>query len=240
MKIIRLFGFLCFLWICSAQSNGVPNNINEPSIPVPRPDSTGWTQRHAQFIENTANNPDIPIIFYGDSITERWHENGITVFERFYEPLNVANYGIGGDRTQWLQWRIRNGEVQGLSPKLVVLKIGTNNVARNVDSSAAKGIINVVGTLRELLPNTKILLLGLLPRTGADYFDRIVGINSRLRTLHDGQNIFYLDMFNQFRDNNAWGVVPATLFSDGVHLTTGGYELWAEIMNPVLNKLIQE
>lgn len=62
------------------------------------------------------------------SITERWHENGISVFEQFYEPLDVANYGIGGDRTQWLSWRIRNGEVQGLNPKLVVLKIGTNNV----------------------------------------------------------------------------------------------------------------
>lgn len=59
--------------------------------------------------------------------------------------------------------------------------------------------------MRELLPNTKILLLSLLPRTGVDYFDRIVEINGRIRRLHDGQNVFYLDMFNQFRGDNAWG-----------------------------------
>lgn len=72
--------------------------------------------------------PFLPYFYQSVSITERWHQNGLAVFEQFYEPLNVSNYGIGGDRTQWLQWRIRNGEVQGLSPKVVVLKIGTNNV----------------------------------------------------------------------------------------------------------------
>lgn len=79
-----------------------------------------------------------------------------------------------------------------------------NFVARDSDAATAKGIINVVGTLRELLPNTKILLVGVLPRTGADYFDRIVGINARIRNLHDGQNIYFLDMFDEFR-SDSWG-----------------------------------
>lgn len=130
-----------------------------------------------------------------------------------------------------------------------------------MDSAAGKGIINVVGTLRELLPNTKILLLGLLPRTGSNYFDSIVSINGRLRRLHDGQHIFYLDMFTEFRGGEAWGgyfahqssfvcpiylkyfffsVVPSTLFADGVHLTTEGYELWAEVMNPLLYELLED
>lgn len=79
------------------------------------------------------------------------------------------------------------------------------SVARDSDSATGKGVINVVGTLRELLPNTKILLISLLPRTGVEYFDRIVGINARIRQLHDGQSIFYLDMFNRFRGDNDWG-----------------------------------
>lgn len=73
---------------------------------------------------------NIPLFFVLDSITERWNENGRSVFDQYYASLEVENYGIGGDRTQWLIWRILNGEVQGLNPKLVVLKIGTNNVGR--------------------------------------------------------------------------------------------------------------
>lgn len=110
---------------------------------------------------------------------------------------------------------------------MVVLKIGTNNIGsanwielseskwfnllneigpgRDSDDGTAKGVINVVGTLRRLLPNTKILLLSILPRTGVAYFDSIVGINSRIRNLHDGENIFYLDMFNEFRGDDDWG-----------------------------------
>lgn len=75
---------------------------------------------------------------------------------------------------------------------------------RDPDHATAKGVINVVGTLRRQLPNTKILLISILPRTGTAYFDSIVEINRRIRNLHNGQNVFYLDMFDQFR-GDAWG-----------------------------------
>jgi len=224
-----IFSFLSLFVICTAA----------PSDPIPRTDEY-WIGRHEEFRLNTANNPDIPIIFYGDSITARWiTENGAELFERYYAPLGVANYGIGADQIQNVLYRIVNGEVEGLDPKLVVLKVGTNNLDSDSNQPLTKGIVRIVFTLRQLLPNTKILLLGILPRNGVTYFDRIVQINSVLSTLDDRQHIFFLDMFNDFWDGDVWGVVPTYLFQDGLHLTVAGYQHWHDTMAPLFNELIQ-
>lgn len=66
------------------------------------------------------------------SITAAWKGNGLTAFNEFYAPLGVANYGINGDQTQHVLWRILNGEVDGLNPKVVVLLIGTNNLGGGI------------------------------------------------------------------------------------------------------------
>jgi len=221
------FVLCCFFVICTAS----------PSDPQPRTDEW-WVQRHALFKENTASNPDIPIVFYGDSITEGWNGNGRNIFDQFYAPLDVANYGIGADRTEHLIFRILNDEVKGLNPKLVVLKIGTNNLGLHSNQPIIKGIINVVGTLRHQLPNTKVLLLGILPRNGVTNFDRIVEINRSIGRLHDGENIFFLDMFDTF-SSDVWGAVPDNLFYDGLHLSAAGYQLWADTMNPLFYQLIE-
>ena len=99
-----------------------------PWIGEPRPDQW-WIDRHNGFVQNTINNGNkYNVVFYGDSITEGWGGEGAPVFQEKYEPLGTANYGIGGDRCEHLLWRIDDGEVQSnLQPKLVVLKIGTNN-----------------------------------------------------------------------------------------------------------------
>jgi len=206
-----------------------------PSDPEPRNDQQ-WLNKHNGFVSNTDRNPNIPVIFYGDSITEGWSWDGAPVFDRYYRNLGVANYGIGGDVTNNVLWRILNGEVRGLNPRCIVLKIGTNNWSGWGAAANAEGIATIVRTIRQLLPNTKILLLGILPRTGADQFQRITEINAIVSRLHDGFRIFYLDMFQQF--STSWGVVPGQYFYDGLHLTTAGYEKWAETMNPLFYQLI--
>ena len=151
----------------------------------------------------------------------------------------VANYGIGGDRTEHVLWRILNGEIDGLNPKLVVLKIGTNNLGSAPNMDIANGIRTIVTTLRQRLPNTKILLLAILPRGDGDsvwLYEQIVDINSQIRDLHNGSTVFLLDMFGSFSES--WGVVPAALFSDRLHLTEAGYQRWADVMNPLFNQLI--
>lgn len=96
-----------------------------PTDPEPRPDQW-WIDRHVSYVENSATNGgNINLLFYGDSITEGWGGAGRQIFDQAYTPLGAANYGIGGDRTEHVLWRIINGEVENINPKLIVLKIGT-------------------------------------------------------------------------------------------------------------------
>ena len=107
------------------------------------------------------------------------------------------------------------------------------------NADIADGVRAIVDTLRRMLPNTKVLVLGILPRGDGDsawLYEQIVDINSMISELHDGQGVFFLDMFGSFSE--AWGSVPDALFYDRLHLTTAGYQKWAQVMNPLFNQLI--
>ncbi len=84
-----------------------------------------WKNRHQQLLNMTHQHAaDVKVVFYGDSITEGWAGNGRKVWDKYYAPRHAYNYGIGGDRTEHLLWRLNNGEFDHVKPKLVVLKIG--------------------------------------------------------------------------------------------------------------------
>jgi len=207
----------------------------DPSVPEPRPDQ-GWLDRHAGFVANTAANPGIPILFFGDSITDGWAGNGRDVWNQQIAPTGAVNYGIGGDQVQHVHWRILNGEIQGLNPKLVVIKIGTNNGGDSA-RAIADGIGAMINTLRAQLPNARILLLSVLPRTGEAQFLKIATINIYLSKFHNGNTIWYLNLYDHFGMD--WGTVSTNLFTDGLHLTTGGYSLWWNVMAPWYLALLQ-
>ena len=151
--------------------------------------------------------------------------------------MGAANYGIGGDRTEHLLYRIADGETDNLTPKLVVLKIGTNNLGDSNDD-IVRGIRAVVDLLLQRIPSAKILLLGVLPRTDANAFARVADINIKISKFHDGNRVHFLDMFDQFA--TSWGVVDASLFNgDKLHLETPGYQKWADTMEHLFNELYQ-
>jgi lysophospholipase L1-like esterase len=206
-----------------------------PWIPEPRGEEW-WIERHRSFVENTGRNANnVTVVFYGDSITEGWGGAGREVFDRLYAPLGTANYGIGGDRTEHLLFRISDLEVEGLHPKLVVLKIGTNN-GDSVDDTV-RGIKAVVDLLLLRLPHTKVLLLGVLPRNDAGWFTRVADINIKVSKFHDGNRVHFLDMWHHFA--TAFGVVDQSLYtSDQLHLEAPGYVEWANTMGELFNELL--
>jgi hypothetical protein len=98
--------------------------VSHPWIGEPRPE-TWWLPRHEGLLKQTAEHKaDLQIVFFGDSITEGWAGNGKDIWNMHYAPRHAYNYGIGGDRTEHLIWRVEHNEFDGLNAKVVVLKIG--------------------------------------------------------------------------------------------------------------------
>ena len=200
-------------------------------------------RRHAQFLE-IAKAGDIDCLFMGDSITDWWARTGKPVYDEFFGGLKCANFGIAGDRTQGVLWRMQNGELEGYSPKVMMLMIGTNNLGGatrpgNTPEEIAEGITTIVTKFRTTFPGAKVLLLGVFPRGAtpdAWHRERIRAINSIIAKLHDGQNITYMDIGPKLLE--ADGTIARVVMADGLHPTAKGYRIWAEAVAPTLKSMM--
>jgi beta-glucosidase len=213
--------------------------LHSAITPMPRTDFN-WPNRARLLDQRLRDNPDTELLFIGDSITEGWEKSGSNVWKQFYTPRKAVNLGIGGDRTQHVLWRLTNAPLDGVKPKAAVLMIGTNNSNGddNTPDQIAEGVQAIVRTLRQRLPNTKILLLAIFPR--GENFNaqrgKITQINQVLQKLDDGKNVFFQDIGHRFLESN--GRLPAEIMPDYLHLTEQGYQIWAEAIEPKLNELL--
>ena len=165
---------------------------------------------------------------------------GKEVWQKFYAKRNAVNLGIGGDQTQQVLWRLENGNIDGIQPKLAVVMIGTNNVGCRNPQEIAAGVRAVVEKLRAKLPKTKVLLLAIFPR-GANTQDRSPvnsKVNPLIAKLADDKDVFFLDIGPKFFDQD--GTLPKDIMPDFLHPNAKGYEMWAEAMEPMVKKLMGE
>ncbi len=183
------------------------------------------------------------VLFMGDSITDFWRNAdgpfaGKPVLDKHFGQWKVANFGIAGDTTQGVLYRLQNGEGKGFSPRAVMLMIGTNNTLRNTAAEIAEGIGAVVMELQRDFPQAKILLLGVFPRGRPNDPVRatIADINRTIAKLHDGQRVQYLDIGAKFLA--ADGTIPADVMSDLLHPGPKGYEIWAQAVKEPLTALM--
>lgn len=237
-----------------AARQAAPSDPTSGAAPKDKPSVAGWgfwpnfpqawQATHRGFLERTRQDKQnkINIVFLGDSITQGWGGEGKEIWEKHFAPLGAVNYGIGGDTTRQILWRIQNGEIDGLNPKLVVLKIGTNNLYSDNNSGSdeeiAEGITKIVQTIRAKLPTTKVLLLGILPRQN-DYFSgRAKNINALISKLDNGKTMHYLDMSAKFQ-TELGKVVPELYTADQLHLAKPGYQMWADSMQPLFEQMIK-
>ncbi|MES2604165.1 MAG: GDSL-type esterase/lipase family protein [Pseudomonadota bacterium] len=187
---------------------------------------------------------NIDLLFAGDSITDFWRNPegafaGKPVFDKHWGAIKTANFGIAGDTTQGVLYRLQHGEGQGFSPKAVMLMIGTNNTRANSAAEIAEGIGAIVLEMQKDFPAAKILLLGIFPRsTPVDPVRKqIAEINSIISKLGDDKKVFYMDIGKVFLD--AQGNIGTDIMSDGLHPTTKGYELWAAAVSAKLAELLK-
>jgi lysophospholipase L1-like esterase len=183
----------------------------------------------------------IDLLFMGDSITDNWRNRGKNVWEKVYGPRHAANFGIGGDRTQHVIWRIEHGELDGISPKVIVLMIGTNNSGSDSPDQISEGVEKIVADMREKCPKSKILLLAIFPRGKPDakpeVMETINKVNERIAKLDDGKMITFLNINKAFLGED--GKLHAEVMPDFLHPNEHGYQLWADAMEPTLAKMLQ-
>jgi len=225
-----------------AQELGIPADQ-----PVARTDKNSMIA-HEQLLEK-ARKGGIDVYFEGDSITRRW---GATDYpellanwnENFF-GWNAANFGWGADSIQNILWRLENGELDGVHPKVIVLLAGTNNVGNRVpaegdESKAAditKGIQAVINLMRKKAPEATIIVMGIFPRNdNIAVMPTISKINQNLSELADGRKVRYLNINDKLADEN--GRLYDGMMKDGLHPSIKGYQVWADALKPVFNELL--
>ncbi len=207
-----------------------------------------WWGQHAAINALGAANPDLDVVFLGDSITQSWtgsadrlaRADGARCFDRFYGRRKAASFGISGDRTEHLLWRIEHGNFDAIDPRLVVLMIGVNNINHGDSGAAtADGIEAVVRKLRTREPQADILLLGCFPtnKIGSRARRESEILHERIAPLGELSRVRYLDIRSLFLQDDGT-LDPRTMRSDGVHITAAGYEAWAAAIEPVVTELL--
>lgn len=195
--------------------------------------------RHDGFLE-IAEAGDIDLLFVGDSITDGWDNAGEAVYNEHFVPPNVANFGIGGDTTQGVLWRMRNGELEGFEAGLIVHMLGTNNINRNSNDDIVAGNRAIVEEYKARQPQARILILGVFPRgeaPGNPFRASIAEINGGLAELADDRQVFYLDIGDAFL--TADGTLTEDVMPDGLHPNAQGYRIWAEAMIDTVRDLME-
>jgi lysophospholipase L1-like esterase len=218
------------LLVAAVQAKG-PNT----TIPVEKD-----RNRHEEFLK-VAKAGGIDLLFVGDSITDGWRGGGKAIWDKVFAPLKAANFGIGGDRTEHVIWRLRNGELEGFSPKVAVVMIGTNNGDPAPD--VALGIKTILNDIHDRHPRCKVLLLGIFPRSekpdGArQKNDEVNKLIAKFATFADTRRVAYLDIGAKFLA--ADGTLPKDVMPDFLHPNEKGYQIWADAIVDKVKQLLQD
>ncbi len=205
-----------------------------------------WLPRHEQKLADAkaiaAKGGKVDLLFIGDSITQGWEKEGALVWQENYASRNAFAIGFGGDRTENVLWRLQHGAVENMSPKLVVMMIGTNNTGHRHENPAttAAGIKTLLVELQQRLPEAKILLLAIFPRDAQpDGKLRQInaGVNAIIKNYADDKRIFFADINAVFLTKD--GVLPKDIMPDLLHPNEKGYQLWAKALEPYLQRLVK-
>lgn len=246
-RFAPLLVFLFFICFHASATAADKKARQRTDVPMPRVieyrwmNLKQWKEFHEKDLKRAKEGP-VDILFLGDSITECWESRGSKIWKKEYAPYRAANFGIGGDTTQNVLWRItKGGALERIYPRVVVLMIGTNNIGLHNDTpdDVAKGVHAIIGVLRNRYPQTQILLVSIFPRgkTPDDSMrKKVVATNAILERFGTIDHVTYLPIWDQFLKRN--GTLPDNIMPDYLHPNEKGYQIWADAMRPVLHKLL--
>lgn len=245
---LRHLALLALAFTTSTLLADAPKNY--ATMPVLHP---GTEAKHESF-NKISKEGQAQLVFLGDSITAGWSGGGKEVWAKYWEPLKAANFGIGGDRTEHVLWRLDHGNFDGLKPKEIVLMIGTNNTGhvgrpqKELDGAVyqctpqqtAEGVKAIVDQLKQKCPGARILLLAIFPR-GATPSDKLrqqnEEVNGIIKKLADNKTVYWLDINSKFLQPD--GTLSKDIMPDLLHPNAKGYEIWAEAIEPKVKELLK-
>jgi lysophospholipase L1-like esterase len=225
----------CSLPAFGAETNSAPAPAaNSATVAAPHQNDHGDTQRK---FKRFSGKP-FDIIFDGDSIMNRWENTGRAFWQARY-VTNTADFGIEGDHVENVLWRLDQGQVDGMDPKVVMLMIGTNNSGRNSADEIADGIKLLVAEYEKRCPHAHVILMGIFPR-GEKPTDggrrKVAAVNEQIKSLGDGQRVTYIDIGAQMIGDG--GIISTNMMPDFVHPTAKGYQIWADAIQPVIDQYV--
>jgi lysophospholipase L1-like esterase len=204
---------------------------------------------HAQLLAK-AKQSGIDVYFEGDSITRRWgaldYPELLANWKQNFFGWNAADFGWGGDRTQNILWRLENGELDGVNPKVVVLLAGTNNLGDRAAPGGApadaddvtRGLQAILRVIQEKAPAATIIVMGIFPRYDNMAFMPVIDkINRSLSEMADGKKIRYLNINDKLTGGDG-GLRDGMFNADKLHPTVRTYQVWADAMKPILTELL--
>jgi lysophospholipase L1-like esterase len=215
--------------------------------PSPRTDANSRLA-HTQLLHKKTQGR-IDVYFAGDSITRRWgatdYPELLAHWKQSFFGWNAADFGWGADRTENILWRLENGELDDVHPKVIVLLAGTNNIGNAPPSgpddpriaSVTSGLRAIVAAMRKKAPQATIVLMGIFPRNDNIAVMPIIDrINTNLSALADGSRIRFLNINNRLADPQ--GRLSDGMMGDGLHPSLMGYQVWADALRPVLTEIL--
>jgi lysophospholipase L1-like esterase len=214
--------------------------------PTPRGDTNSMIA-HQQLVEK-AKKGGIDIYFEGDSITRRWGTsdpqwaNNLANWKTNFFGWNAGNFGWGADSIQHILWRLENGELDGVNPKIIVVLAGINNVGTfpggdEKVQNITRGLKAIVKICQEKAPNAVIILTGLFPRNdNMTVIPTINKINDNLALMADGKKIRYLNVNDKLADKD--GKLFEGMSKDRLHPTVKGYQVWADGLKPIFTEIL--
>ena len=214
-----------------------------PKTPTTQPETRG-AKWEARALANTsaasAQAATIDVVFDGDSITDFWQKAGLKVWTTAFANYHPFDFGISGDTTQNLLWRLAHGQAQGLHPKVILLMIGTNDMKyTSSPQDIADGVSAIIQQYRQICPDAVIILQAIFPRQQSPtdpYRLKVNATNPLLAKLADGTKVIYLDFGAKFLAPG--GTLGKDIMRDFLHPTEKGYQIWADAVSPVLAKYV--
>lgn len=217
--------------------------------PVFRTDANSLVA-HSQLLAK-AKQGGIDVYFEGDSITRRWgaldYPELLANWKQNFTGWNAADFGWGADKTQNILWRLDNGELDGVNPKVVVLLAGTNNIGARVDAATSNarvddvthGVQAIVQLVQAKAPTATLILVGIFPRNDhMELLPLIDRINRNLAKLADGQKVRYLNINDKLASSDGRLIGGMMDAKDKLHPNLQAYQVWADALKPLLTELL--